>query len=323
MLGNFFNSFYYGKSGKGDYNPEDLPSNRLTLFFEMFRVHWGSLVKLNLLYVLFLLPALLWTGWNVLAADNLLAMVEAGEMLESELGDQIRSLVMMWLLVLAPCVAITGPATAGVSYVSRNWARDQHSFMFSDFKDAWKANWKQALGISCITGILPLLIYVGYQFYGQLAATNGVFFIIPQMLVIILGVVWLMSQQLVYTLMVTYTLKFGQLLRNTLILAVGKLPQSIGIRLVSFAIPLLGILLSFLIPSITVYVILVLVVYYLFFGFGFNRFLYASYANALCEKYVNSKIEGAPVGMGLRQTTDDDYEIDPTLPQPNMDDDQT
>lgn len=29
------NSYYYGKSGKGDYTPDDLPKNRWQLFMEM------------------------------------------------------------------------------------------------------------------------------------------------------------------------------------------------------------------------------------------------------------------------------------------------
>ena len=29
------NSYYYGKSGKGDYTPDDLPKNRWQLFMEI------------------------------------------------------------------------------------------------------------------------------------------------------------------------------------------------------------------------------------------------------------------------------------------------
>ena len=68
--------------------------------------------------------------------------------------------------------------------------------------------------------------------------------------------------------------------------------------------------------SFSAYVMLVFVLYYLLFGFAFDRFLFSAYANAVCEKYINPRIDGAKVGMGLRQTTEDDYEIDPTMPQP-------
>lgn len=317
MLGKFFNSFYYGKAGKADYNPENLPKTRVQLFFEVLRVRWSSMVRLNLLYILFWLPAILWSFWNYFALDSLMGMVVAGELTDAEFTNQMLSMVWLWLLILWPCIAITGPATAGVTYVSRNWARDQHSFMMSDFKDAFKENWKQALLVSTITGILPLIVYVCYQFYGGMVNTNGVFFIIPQMLVIVLSVIWLLALQLIYSLMVTYKLSFGNLMRNAFIMAVGKLPLSVGIRLIGLAIPAIGFALMWFIPSITGYVMLVVVLYFLLFGFAFNRLLYASYANALTEKYINPKIEGAPVNMGLRQTTDDDYEIDPTLPQPH------
>lgn len=322
VLGKFFNSFYYGKAGKGDYTPENLPQNRVQLFFEVLRVRWSAMVRLNLLYVLFWLPVLLWTGWNYLALENLLATFAEGGMLQAELVEQALGLLWMYLLILFPCIAITGPATAGVSYVTRNWARDQHSFMVSDFWDALKSNWKQALGISFITGLLPVVIFVCYRFYGSLTETNGMLFVIPQTLVVVLGVVWMLALELIYTLMVTYEMPFGTLIKNALILAIGKLPLSIGIRLISLFIPAVCFLVFWFFPSASVYVMLVLVLYFLLFGFSFNRLLYASFANAVSETYINPRIEGAPVGMGLRQTTDDDYEIDPTMPQPRLDDDE-
>lgn len=316
MLGKFFNSFYYGKAGKGDYTPENLPTNRVQLFFEVLRVRWSAMVRLNLLYILFWIPAIVWTFINFMAIDSVLAAQMAGEITDAAMSEQLLGYVFTWLLFMIPCIAVTGPATAGVSYISRNWARDQHSFMMSDFKDAFKENWKQALGVSCITGVLPFLVYVCYRFYGSYVSSGTVLMVVPQMLVIILGVLWLLSLQMIYTLMVTYKLSFGQLIRNAFILSVGKLPLSVGIRLITWAIPLLCLALVLLIPSIQIYVLLALILYYLIFGFSFNRLLYASFANAVCEKYINPNIEGAPVNIGLRQTTDEDYEIDPTMPQP-------
>ncbi|MDR0928307.1 MAG: YesL family protein [Oscillospiraceae bacterium] len=322
MLGNFFNNFYYGKSGKKDFNPENLPQNRVQLFFEMLRVRWGALVKLNFLYLLFWLPALIWCLMSFVVINNLTAQLLSEEITQAVFDDQMYETMFTWLVLMIPCIAITGPATAGVSFVTRNWARDQHSFVMSDFKDAFKANWKQALVVSTITGIAPLMVYGGYRFYSELAATQSILFTIPQMLLPMVGLIWLLMLQLIYTLMVTYDYGLGTLLRNTVILAIGKLPLSVGIRLAALALPIVCFVLQFIAPTIGIYAVLVLVLYYLVFGFAFHRFLYASYANAICEKYLNARIEGAPVGMGLRQTTEDDYEIDPTLPQPKPEDER-
>lgn len=319
MFGNFFNNLYYGKAGKADFNPEDLPASRVTLFFQMLRVYWGSIVKLNLLYLLFYLPAIVWTFMNFLVLQNAAASLQAGEITAEAMSSQTFSLITTYLLILFPCIAITGPASAGVSYVTRNWTRDQHSFMFSDFKDAFKSNWKQALGISTITGVLPLVLFVGYRFYGQMASMRSVLFMAPQMLCMALGLVWLLAQQVVYMMMVTYDLSFKNLIRNAIVMTIGKLPLAFGVRICSLWLAILAFLMLLFIPQITGYVLLVAVVYYLLFGFAFDRFLFSAYANAVCEKYINPHIEGAPTGMGLRQTTEDDYEIDPTMPQPQQD----
>ena len=89
---------------------------------------------------------------------------------------------LLWLLIyLFPCIAITGPFTAGLSYVTRNWARDEHAFAWSDFKDAVKSNWKIPLLLSTITGALPALIYQGWITYGRMANQNPIL-MIPRMM---------------------------------------------------------------------------------------------------------------------------------------------
>ena len=36
-MSGLFNSFYYGKAGKADFTPDQLPKNRVQLFFSMLR----------------------------------------------------------------------------------------------------------------------------------------------------------------------------------------------------------------------------------------------------------------------------------------------
>ena len=40
-MSGLFNNFYYGKAGKADFTPEQLPKNRVQLFFSMLRVVVG------------------------------------------------------------------------------------------------------------------------------------------------------------------------------------------------------------------------------------------------------------------------------------------
>jgi hypothetical protein len=50
--------------------------------------------------------------------------------------------------------------------------------------------------------------------------------------------------------------------------------------------------------------------YYVIIGFGLSRFITASYTNAVFDRFINSRIEGAKVNQGLREAEDDDEETE-------------
>lgn len=301
FFGNLMNNYYYGKAGKGDYRISDMPQNRIQLFGAVWKVRWSSIFGVNLLYMLFWLPTFVWTIINV----SLLLTADA-----SLLGENASGLMMTYLIGLVPCIFITGPFTAGATYVMRNWARDEHSFVWSDFWDAVKANWKQALPVSLISGLMPLLMYVGWVFYGSLSSTS-IIYIIPLCLMFLVFTLWKLSEMVIYTMMVTYDLSLKNLLRNALLLTFAKLPLAIGIKLLTWVVPAIFLLIMFAAESAQIILMLILAFVYLLYLPGFNRLIIASYANALCEKYLNSKIEGAQTNIGLRPEDWDDTEYIP------------
>ena len=312
MFGKFMNNYYYGKSGKGDYNPEDLPRTRWQLFWEMLRVRMSALCRLNLIYVMSWIPTMIVLGMlagYVLTMGAAPVQVEMTEeetlaMLDTQMGQQ-PSMLNMTLLLLIPCIAITGPWTAGVSYVTRNWARDEHAFIWSDMKDAMKENWKPALVLSTITGAVPFLAYLCWQFYGEMAADNWIM-LIPQSFTLMIAVMWMLAITYAYPMLVTYKMSLSTIIKNSLLIAIGRLPMSIGVRLLHCVPVALGVVLTFVIGSL--WVPLILFAYYLLFGYALSRFVTASYTNAQFDKFINSRIEGAEVNRGLAEEDDEDYE---------------
>ena len=332
MFGRMMNNFYYGKSGKGDFRKEDLPKNRWQLFWEMLRVRFAALCRLNLMTVAAWLPLIIVVGifiTNVISVLNnqlqFQAYMENGALTESfteesvnrlaQAGitdmdtmnkvsfDIIRAELNKMLLLLIPCILITGPVQAGLAYVTRNWSRDEHAFIWSDFKGAVKENWKQGLGVSAITALLPIILYVGYQFYGQQAQTN-VIFMVPQMLLVMICVVWALSLVFMYPMMVTYKVSFGQLIKNSMVIAIGRLPQTVGIRLLMLVPAMIAGVVFFFTGSLIA--LLVLGAYYILFGFAFFRFVAASYTNGVFDKFINSHMEGVEINRGLASEDDED-----------------
>ena len=329
MFGKFMNNYYYGKSGKGDYTPEDLPKTRMQLFWEMLRVRFNGLCRMNLIYMLPWIPTMLVIGLLVMYTLSIGTVPTEEQTITNEDGTVTTQIVpvdiseaemqanmeqqvallpgmfYMTLIALIPCIAITGPWTAGVAYVTRNWARDEHAFIWSDMKDAMKENWKPALGLSAITSVIPLLAYLCWQFYGELAVTNWIM-VIPQMFTIMMAAFWFLAITYAYPMLVSYKMSFGTIIKNSFLLAIGRLPFSVGIRLLHVLPAVLTVAFMFVVYE--VWIPMVLFGYYLIIGFCLSRFVTASYTNAQFDKYINSRIEGAQVNRGLAEEDDEDYE---------------
>ena len=336
MFGRMMNNYYYGKSGKGDFRKDDLPETRMQLFWDTLRTRLSGLCRLSLMYALVWIPAmiviLLFSGQMysnlslvVLVQENDYAayvqkVEDAGQEVpvseeqynelrsaEVNVSDYLNQSFFSMLLFLFPCIALTGPFTAGVSYVVRNWARDEHAFIWSDFKDAVKANWKIPLVLSTITGALPVLVYVGWVTYGQMAE-NSAFMLVPRMLVILIGIIWALAITYMHPLTVTYDLKLTGVLRNGLLLGVARLPFSVGIRLLHCVPALVAALVIWFFGLEPILALMILGAYYALIGFGLSRFITASYTNAVFDRFINPQIEGAKVNQGLRDK--DDFEDD-------------
>ena len=225
-----FDRLYYGKAGKRDYSEMDMPKNRVSLFFMVLKDHVFDLVKVNLLQVVFWIPFLLWTYINLAAVQSIdTETVLAAEGGAAELMSAISGYVMMWLIGLIPCIAITGPSSAGAAYIMRNWARDQHAFLFSDYKDAFKSNWKQALAVSAITSVVPVVAYTASSYYGNLAKGNALL-LIPLMVVFSATLMFALMLPLLYPMMVGYELSFKNLMKNAFLMSAARLPNMLLAR---------------------------------------------------------------------------------------------
>lgn len=326
MFSRLMNSYYYGKSGKGDYRKDDLPRNRWQLFWEMLRIRFTALCRLNLTVFLAWVPTMIVVVMllnSVISVSRIETVVEPetglsytafiydeqvdeeGNVLVAANSAPAEGILQTTLLLLIPCLLITGPVQAGLAYVTRNWARDEHAFAWADFKDAVKENWKQGLGVSAITAVLPFVLFTCYRFYGQMM-NRSVFFMVPQMLTLALGLMWYLGLVFMYPLMVSYRLTFRQLIKNGLMLAVARLPMTVGVRLVTL-LPLAIALVFMLFTTGWLYAILVLGLYYVILGFALVRFIHASYTNGVFDRFINSRMEGVEVNRGLAKEEEEDF----------------
>ena len=260
MFGGFFNRMYYGDPRKPDLKKEEVRGSRFKLFFTVLPIRFWQLIQLNLLYAIFWIPAFL--------------LLQAQSFISQETGEPVS---ILFYLLMIPCLMLTGPATAAVSYITRNWARDEHAWVWSDFKDAWKDNWKQGLVMMLINGVVLLLLYVNLNFYGVMVSDNFLYLLLYYMM-IMLALLFAMMNLFIFPMIVTYRLSLKQILRNAFILTMVKLPFTFLIFIVSAALVFLSLMYLLSLPFFVI-------------GLTFPAFIAISYVNWIFDKYINNRLQ--------------------------------
>lgn len=134
------------------------------------------------------------------------------------LGTRFWHLIVLNLIYIVFCIPIItiGPATAGLTKVLRNWSRHEHAFVWGDFWETFKKNFKPAL----LLGIANTLIG-GYLIFCLLFFWQNELLFLPRELalavIIFTAVIFVMMNYYSYTMLITFRLTFRQLIKNCFI----------------------------------------------------------------------------------------------------------
>ena len=77
-------------------------------------------------------------------------------------------------ILMSILVVPIGLANVGITNVTRNLARDKHSFMLSDYFETIKKNWKQGLTVGIINSIVFALLILSMRFYWSNSGTTSI-----------------------------------------------------------------------------------------------------------------------------------------------------
>ncbi len=110
-------------------------------------------------------------------------------------------------------VITNGLAAAGITNVTRNIARDKHSFGTSDFLETIKKNWKQALP----AGIINTLIYIilGFDIYFFYTASEGIMATVGLGISLCMLFIFTVMQYYIWTLIITFKFSLKQVYKNS------------------------------------------------------------------------------------------------------------
>ncbi len=283
-----FNKMIYGNPNKPDLEVEENP-NPIKSFFEVFKIKIWDLVKLNLLFALFMLPAVIWSYINMQVITEVLTSYQPdGEVVNLFAESGALYYTAVYLLGMIPCLLIMGVALPSMNYITRSYAREFHVWMMEDFIEKIKENWKQSLLYMLILGVFTFLMFVVvnlYTLYASMIPGARIF----QGIIYFMWAVIMVSTTFVFPLMVTFELKLKHLIKNSMLLTIAKLPQTLLMLLLTAIVPVFLVWLS----TVWGYGTIALLLYFVVFGFSIPSFVLNAYTNQVFEKIIVANEENA------------------------------
>jgi uncharacterized membrane protein YesL len=185
----------YSRPGPG-VSKNERQKHSFFLFFELYFRKFWQLCELNILYfvscILFTIPMIL-------------------------AGQYAKDNSFIYYICFVPLIGISIP-TSGFAFILRNYARQEHAFLWLDYKDTIKSNWKQSLAVGTISFIaFFVMIFSAKFYYFQMNNNNNDFFVIPFLFSAIFIILFTVMQFYIYTLLITFQLSVKQILKNAFI----------------------------------------------------------------------------------------------------------
>jgi len=134
-MAGIFGMFDYTKEGPGI--PKDAPpKSRFVIFFEVLARKFWKIIRVNLMFGVFNIPAFLFLLIFAASYSHLFIPSEIPE------TDQLRYLLggtvpLLSVFLCLPMITV-GPAQAGMTYILRNFSREEHAFFVERFYRACK-----------------------------------------------------------------------------------------------------------------------------------------------------------------------------------------
>jgi len=214
-----FLSINYNKPGPGV--DKDAPQKpRFFVFFAVVKRKFWHLIRVNLMYVLFNIIAL---GLAFIMSSVYMQKLSAFFLSSADSSGQFIDLtikvILAFLLILTSVITI-GPVQAGFTYILRNYSREEHSFIWWDFKENLTKNFKQGIAITAIDSVVIYSLGIAINFY---TSSSNLVSVAAASFTILSLAIFIMMHFYIYPMLVTVNLSVKNIYKNAFILTIMKL----------------------------------------------------------------------------------------------------
>ena len=226
-MGIFFN---YDRPGPGV--DKNAPKKKgVALFLELLWRYLGKLMLSNMLYFVISLP--------VLALYSIIIATFFGNKIPAEIESVGFLQIIMILTVLVTILWGTGPASCGFTYTLRNFAREEHVFIFSDFFEKIKESLKHSIVFLLVDAVMLVVFSVGILVYHDMADELGGIYTALYILMALMIILYTVMHFYLYEMEVTFQNKISVIYKNSFIMAIATLPMCLLLGVIVIALSFL------------------------------------------------------------------------------------
>ena len=300
----------FGNEDKPDLSPEQLNMSKWAMFKFIFFGRFGTTVLLNILTLLFALPAIAvillfylnisvaagFTPYSSNIGIGYPVVADAAHM--GALADFYYTITEF--LILVPCIAFFALGVAGNLYVIRKLIWQEPTNTFKDFFRGIKKCWLGALIMGLVFGLTLLLVVFSIGYFDAYSLSTA-YKAVMMTLSIILLVFMIIFASFFMTQLAAFKMKPMVLIRNSCLFVFGAFLQSV----IFIGIGLLPVYLMF-IPGIT----MMLVIIYFFIGFSFSTIVISLFCHYCYERFLYDKVTDRPAAVYSKRERDELSEPD-------------
>jgi uncharacterized membrane protein YesL len=159
---------------------------------------------------------------------------------------------LMWLVACLPVVTIF-PSTAAMFGVVRDWVRKKEGSLTRTFVARFRENFGQSLLIGVVWTVFGVALVLDFLVANQLSYWAGV---VMKSVLVLASSVYAFGSVFLFPVMVHYDTDWKTVIKNSLLLSVGRLPTTVVCLVFSVILVVLTVVFPFLIiitGSITAY----------------------------------------------------------------------
>ena len=295
-----------GKERSEDYARSTLPTNRWSLFWDIFKGRFGRLMLTNLLILVTMIPLVFVIGWRYLdfTVKGTSAIFGSGLIVGypviPDISGAAESMVLFGdllffgLMVVSSFIAALG--ISGGMYIIRNLIWTEGIFVANDFLRGIKRNYWNVLE--------ALLFFTIVLFFARSMGNLADFIIASGASGVsagwltaskVIGYVFVAFSALVCYWMISLGVNYKQgpwaLFRNAVVMTVGTFPQTVFFALLSLWPVLLAIFGGGIFMMIAIIILLL-------FGFSYALLVWMDYSQWAFDRFINPNA-GIATGRGL------------------------